>query len=104
VSYTGDWTAAGLEDLAGQLAGRVAAWNHDAGPESVPAAGDHDAGAITAGHGAVKTIDAMLHELHILRSRLIVEIRKDEDARAVRVDAMLERARARREAESGGDR
>jgi hypothetical protein len=104
VSYTGDWSATGLEDLAALIAERVSAWNHTAPPESVPAAGDHDADAITAGHGAVKAIDAMLRELHVLRSRLITELRQDEAARAKRVDAMLAEARARRESESGDDR
>jgi hypothetical protein len=100
MSWTGDWTAAALEDLAAVLAGRVAAWNHGAGPEDVPGPGGHDADAITAGHRAVTAIDQMLRELHLLRARLIVELRQDEAARAARVDAMLEQARDRRESES----
>jgi hypothetical protein len=34
-------------------------------------------------------IDAMLRELHALRSRLVGEIRESDDIGAARVDAML---------------
>jgi hypothetical protein len=37
-------------------------------------------------------IDAMLSELHALRSRLVSEIRASDDATATRVDALLGKA------------
>jgi hypothetical protein len=48
-----------------------------------------DADARHAGNTAMDTVDAMLRELHTLRSRLAGEIRDYDDASAVRVDAML---------------
>ena len=48
-----------------------------------------DAGVVRAGHAAVVEVDAMLAELHQLRSRLIGEIRADQDAAAARADALL---------------
>ena len=42
-----------------------------------------------AGDAAVAKIDAMLAELHALRSRLIGEIRADQDIAVARADAML---------------
>jgi hypothetical protein len=98
VSGTGDWSAAGFEDLAGLIAVRVGIWNHMEYPENVPAAGEHNAAAIKAGQGAVEAIDELIRHLHTLRGQLIDELRADEDARTVRVDAMLAEARARREA------
>jgi hypothetical protein len=46
-----------------------------------------------AGNTAMDAIDAMLAELHALRSRLLGEIRVSDDATAARVDAMLARTR-----------
>ena len=42
-----------------------------------------------AANTAMDAIDAMLAELHQLRSRLVTEIRAADDATAARVDAML---------------
>jgi hypothetical protein len=53
-----------------------------------------DPDARRAANTAMAAIDAMLGELHQLRSRLVVEIRASDDATAARVDAMLEEARA----------
>lgn len=94
---TGDWSVGELEELTGLIGVEVAAWNHMEYPENVPAAGEHNAEAIKAGHGAVEAIDELLRGLHVLRSQLIDELRADADVRAVKVDAMLAEARARRE-------
>jgi hypothetical protein len=42
-----------------------------------------------AANTAMGEIDAMLRELHAMRSRLVGEIRDSDDAAAVRADAML---------------
>lgn len=71
-----------IEDQNGTLGFALAQW----------AARDDskgDADARHAGNTAMDTIDAMLRELHSLRSRLTGEIRDYDDATAVRVDAML---------------
>jgi hypothetical protein len=47
-----------------------------------------------AANTAIVQIDAMLRELHAMRSRLVGEIRASDDARAARVDAMLVAAKA----------
>ncbi len=44
-----------------------------------------------AANTAMDSVDAMLAELHELRSRLVGEIRASDDANAARVDAMLAR-------------
>jgi hypothetical protein len=95
----------GLEELAGSINFRVGAW-HDFGyktpPEphckTIPPLGERSADAIKAGHGAIEAIDELLGELRRLRSQLVDELRPDADARAVKIDAMLAEARARREA------
>ena len=48
-----------------------------------------DPGARMAANTAMDAIDAMLRELHALRSRLADEIRVSDDATAARVDALL---------------
>ena len=48
-----------------------------------------DPHARIAANTAMDAIDAMLLELHALRSRLVGEIRASDDATAARVDAML---------------
>jgi hypothetical protein len=45
-----------------------------------------------AANTAMDEIDAMLSELHALRSRLVSEIRTSDDATATRVDALLSKA------------
>ena len=42
-----------------------------------------------AANTAMAEVDAMLGELHALRSRLVSEIRASDDATAARVDALL---------------
>ena len=51
-----------------------------------------------AANTAMDAIDAMLCELHALRSRLTGEIRASDDRRNARVDAMLAEAAAGRQA------
>lgn len=97
VNTTGYCSAIELEELAGLIGVRVGAWNHFEYPEKTPAAGEHSADAVKAGHGAVEAIDALQRKLYRLREQLIGELRSDEDAHGVRVDAMLAEARARRE-------
>ena len=53
-----------------------------------------DAHARRCASGAVDAIDAMLRNLHALRSRLVGEIRESDDVGAARVDAMLAASRA----------
>ena len=48
---------------------------------------------------AVDAMDVMLRELHLMRARLVSEIRAADDAAAERADGMLDRAR--RMAEDG---
>lgn len=86
----------GLEELASFISFQVGAW-HDFGYETPPAPncktipplGERSAAAISSGHGAVKTIDQLIGQLHALRAQLIGEMRQDSYIRAVRVDAML---------------
>ncbi len=46
-----------------------------------------------AANTAMDMVDAMLAEIHLLRSRLVGEIRASDDQTAVRVDAMLARCK-----------
>ncbi len=46
-----------------------------------------------AANTAMDMIDAMLAELHLLRSRLVSEIRVSDDATAARVDELLARCK-----------
>ncbi len=55
-----------------------------------------------AANTAVDAIDAMLRELHAMRSRLASEIRQADDATGRRVDELLERSRRDRRAGHGG--
>jgi len=52
-----------------------------------------DPGAREAANTAVDAIDAMLRELHAMRSRLVTEIRAADDATGRRVDDLLARSR-----------
>jgi len=47
-----------------------------------------------AANTAMDEIDAMLRELHALRSRLVGEIRASDDMNAARVDALLVESKA----------
>lgn len=77
------------------LAGlRLARW-HRGGAEDKP--GDV---YVAAGHDAVGHIDEALKALHAVRAALISELRKDQDERAVRVDAMLADIKERRQADA----
>jgi hypothetical protein len=86
----------GLEEAAGSISFYVGAW-HDFGYETPPAPncktipplGERSAEAIKGGHAAIEAIDELTRQLHALRQQLVGELRADEDARAVRVDAML---------------
>jgi hypothetical protein len=99
---TAEWC--GIEDAAGLPAVRIGAWNHfdyaapESGQAAIPPFGERSADAIKAGHGAIEVIDELVCELYRLREQLVGELRADSDARAVRVDAMLAEARARRPA------
>ena len=53
-----------------------------------------DALARRCANDAMDAIDAMLRNLHALRSRLVGEIRESDDVGAARVDAMLATSRA----------
>jgi hypothetical protein len=85
-----------LTDMAETIQWHVGVW-HDLGyaspptPECkpVPPLGERSAEAITGGHQAIRDIDAMLAQLLRLRSQLVGELRRDEDIRHARVDAML---------------
>jgi hypothetical protein len=46
-----------------------------------------------AANEAMDAIDAMLRDLHAMRSRLVGEIRAADDVAAARADALLERSR-----------
>lgn len=99
----------GIAELADLINGLVGAW-HDYGYEippmpdckAIPALGERSAAAITAGHEAVKAIDELTRQLYALRDQLVGELRRDEDLRAARVDAML--ARRRQEQDTSGPR
>jgi hypothetical protein len=65
----------------------------------VPAAGEHDADAIKAGHSVIDVIDEIIRGLPTLRGHLVTEIRADHDAHMNRADELLAEARAGREAE-----
>jgi hypothetical protein len=56
-----------------------------------------------AANTAMDAIDAMLRELHALRSRLVGEIRESDDIGAARVDAMLSASRAASALRTGWD-
>ena len=91
-----DDAAAGLEELAGLVYFRVGAWQDPGyadppapGCAVIPPLGERSAAAIGAGHEAVKDIDELIARLHQVRARLVAELRRDEDIRAARVDAML---------------
>jgi hypothetical protein len=98
--------AAGLGELAGLICTRVGAWE-DFGyaepptPESatIPPLGERSARAIEAGHEAIKDIDQLVARLHQVRALLVGELRRDQDIRAARVDALLAQARQQRDQE-----
>src|SRR5689334_2078765 len=54
---------------------------------------DTTATGVIAGHNALTAIDEALRALTATRDRLVGEIRADQDAAAVRVDALLARTR-----------
>ena len=86
---TADWP--GVEDQAGLIAVRVSIWNDNGYPEPLPFEGAHPipplgqrtADNIKAGHGAIEAIDEIVRDLYRLRAQLLIEIRADQDARAV---------------------
>lgn len=88
----------GLIEEAEHVNFQVGVW-HDLGyavpptPDAkpVPPLGERSATAITAGHAAVGSVDALIRHLHQLRDQLVTELREDADIRAVRAAAMLAR-------------
>ena len=94
----------GIEELAGLIYFRVGAWR-DFGYEMpptpeckpIPPLGERSAEAIKAGHETIEAIDELTRQLYALRSQLVGELRQDEDVRAARVDALLERGRQLRQ-------
>ena len=69
----------------------------------VPPLGERSAGAIKAGHEAIKEIDQLTRRLYALREQLVGELRQDSDIRGARVDAMLARREQERQSTAGGD-
>jgi hypothetical protein len=53
---------------------------------------------VAEGHEAIHFIDQLLRELYRVRAALVGEIRTDEDERAERIDRLIARCRADREA------
>jgi hypothetical protein len=76
-----------LEDPTGVLGVALAQWETRDDSKAQPE-------IRRAANTAMTTIDAMLGQLHAVRSRLVGEIRASDDATAARVDAMLEAAKA----------
>jgi hypothetical protein len=52
-----------------------------------------------AANSAMDAIDAMLRELHVLRARMVSEMRADDDAAMVRAEELLARRRRPRQEE-----
>ncbi len=75
-----------LEDPMGVMAVALAQWEIRDGTVPQPAVRE-------AANTAVDAIDAMLRELHAMRSRLVSEIRQADDATGRRVDELLARSR-----------
>jgi hypothetical protein len=71
-----------LEDPMGVLSITLGQWEDRDDTKAQP-------GVRRAANTAMDTIDAMLAELHQMRSRLVGEIRAADDANAARVDALL---------------
>jgi hypothetical protein len=78
--------AARLDGHLGALGAALAVWATRDDSKAQPEVS-------TAGHTAVEAIDAMLAELHRVRSRLVGEIREHQDAGMARADALLARYR-----------
>jgi hypothetical protein len=76
-----------LEDPVGVLSVALAQWETRDDSKAQPE-------VRRAANTAMDAIDAMLRELHQMRSRLVAEIRDSDDAAAARADAMLAGARA----------
>jgi hypothetical protein len=75
-----------LEDLAGVLGGSLALWATRDDAKAQPEVRQ-------AANTAVDAIDAMLGELHRIRSGLVAEVRAADDATNARVDELLARCR-----------
>ncbi|MCW2934863.1 MAG: hypothetical protein JWM19_5825 [Actinomycetia bacterium] len=81
----------GLEELARLIHFRVGAWQ-DFGYEdppapdckAVPPLGERSAEAIKSGHEAIGDIDQLIRQLYDVRSRLVSQLRRDEDIRMAR--------------------
>ena len=79
-----------LDDHVTALDHALAAWETRDDTQAQP-------GVRRAANTAMDAIDALLADLHRMRSRLIGEIRASDDATAARVDAMLDQAKAQPE-------
>ena len=81
----------GLEELGGLIHFRMGAW-HDFGYENpptpdcatIPPLGERSASAIEAGREALKDIDQLIDRLHLVRTQLGDELRRDGDIRMAR--------------------
>lgn len=85
---SGDWLdAAQVREHVEDLSFSLAWWARRDDTTAQP-------GARRAASAAVDAIDAALRELHQIRQQLITQIRRSDDAAAVRVDALLAERRA----------
>ena len=75
-----------LEDPMGVLAIALGQWEDRDDTKAQP-------GVRKAANTAMDAIDSLLRELHLMRARLVGEIRVSDDATMVRADALLERSR-----------
>ena len=76
-------------DHADQLGAAMALWSTRDDTQAQPE-------VTQAGQRAYDTIDSLLYELNVLRSRLVTELRQHQDAGNARTDELLERLRAER--------
>jgi hypothetical protein len=90
-------TSLALDEQVRLIRFRICAWQEFGyeeppapGSATIPPLGQRSAGAIEAGHEAVRDIDQLIARLHQVREQLVTELRQDEDIRAARVDAMLD--------------
>lgn len=74
--------AAALAPACQELAGYLATW---AARDDSKA----DVQAVEAGNAAIDAIDAVIAELHAIRSRLVTEYQASRDQAAARVDELL---------------
>jgi hypothetical protein len=86
--------SAGLTEQAALIYWLVGVW-HELGYENpptpeckaIPPLGERSAAAIKGARDAINEIDDLCRELYLLRSQLIDELRRNEDALMARLDA-----------------